>query len=1263
MSNQHSCDEQQTAGFGLLVQTHGVASHKLIRMAIAGLSRLQQTASARLEPIPGCGLLLQKPDTFFRALAESAGWNLSRRYAVGMLFLSQDPLRAAESRRIVAEELAKETLSLVGWRSVPVNPRVLTPAAQAALPRIEQLFVNAPPGWVMKDLDRRLYVARRRIEKRLAPLDPDFYVASLSNQVIVYKGWCQAADLPRFYLDLADIRLQSAICLFHKGTMPAGPVDWRHVQPHRFLAHSGHITTLAGNRQWAQARAYKFASPLLPDLQTAAPFVNQDDTGAASLDNMLELFLAGGLDLFRAVRLLVPPAWTHHPDIDVELKAFYDFNSMHMEPWEGPGALLMSDGRFAACALDRHGRRPARYLLTHDKILMLASESGIWDCSPDEVAEKGRVGAGELLVVDTYTAKLWSNFEIDNDLKHRHPYQEWLTEHRRVLLPFDAMADTQIGCRELDDVSLRRNQQLFALSQEAIAELQQSLLSAPSSTATRCHAGDVVYRHLLPCSAPLGVMPLNPVLDRPMMSLTTCMGREQNVFNETYGHAHRLQFSSPLLQFSDLRQLQSLDDTHYSFEVLDMTFEAAEGLVSALDRLSLQALEAVRRGIVLLILSDRIAEPLRLPIPAVLATAAVQQALVAAQLRCDCNLILDTGSVSSAHHAAILLGCGATAIYPYLAYETLASLVESGQLALTLRQTLQRYRQHLEEGLYRALARLGIGSLASFRCARLFEISGLAVEVSRRCFPGIACEPGNLDFARLTRMLLQQRDGIAVASAPAETRTRSAADDRPAAPEQPWHPLLSRLHTVAARLEAEEVCRLQAERTNVTPQRLIAAAEIQIDLLAKHDAEPPQHRDLGSLPALAQLLYELRILNPVARLTLRMELQPGLECHVASLIQAGIQRLSLVVGADAVTPGPCTDQRWSTALSRLHDWLSEQGCRQALQLQLETERLPADHLLHAFAQGADNIVLPISATERLTLAEQLWPEMVRLGLAPPTGEPTEHQGTVTESAAPLAMPAGRLEQQLRRELAPALATAQGGDYHFVIDNLDRAIAVWLTAARLSGIARPQPQPPMTLNFDGSAGDGFGSWNSDGIQLRLTGDANNHVGRGMAGGELVIRPHLGVSFRSEDAVLLGDHALYGATGGRLFAAGRAGDYFAACNQGASAVVEGVGDHACEAMCAGTVLILGTVGINLAAGLRGGMIIVHDPQHKLTSRQAPLSPRPVPLTALPEVQAILHSLLHAHLDATGSVLAKTVLADLPSHLSSFMVITAAATSPSV
>ncbi len=558
------------------------------------------------------------------------------------------------------------------------------------------------------------------------------------------------ADLPRFYLDLADLRLESSICLFHQRFSTNTQPRWPLAQPFRYLAHNGEINTIEGNRQWARARAYKFSSPLLPDLGTAAPFVNETGSDSSSLDNMLEMLLAGGMDLFRAMRMLVPPAWQNHPDMDDSLRAFYDFNSMHMEPWDGPAGIVMSDGRYAACNLDRNGLRPARYVVTKDKLITLASEIGIWDYAPDEVAEKGRVGPGELLVIDTRNAKVWHSAEIDDDLMSRHPYKEWLDKSVTRLTPMEELDDDSAnGRRNLQDEQLSVHQKLFGVSNEEIDQVlrvlgdigQEATGSMGDDTpmavlsSRERHIADYFRQKFAQVTNP----PIDPLRENHVMSLATCIGREMNVFCETDGHAHRVAFKTPVLLYSDMMQLLDLDGEHYKNSIIDINFDPSSvDLKQAILNICDEAEKAVRDGTVLLVLTDRGISKSTLPVPAAMAVGAVQKRLVDTNLRCDANIVVETGSARDPHQFAVLLGFGATAVYPYLAYETIAKLVDSGAMNKTYREAMLNFRNGINKGLFKIMSKMGISTIASYRCSQLFEAIGLHDDVVELCFHGVA---------------------------------------------------------------------------------------------------------------------------------------------------------------------------------------------------------------------------------------------------------------------------------------------------------------------------------------------------------------------------------------------------------------------------------------------------------------------------------------------------------------------------------------------
>ncbi|MGL4711262.1 MAG: glutamate synthase large subunit, partial [Shewanella sp.] len=598
-----------------------------------------------------------------------------------------------------------------------------------------------------------------RLEQQITE-DKDFYVASLSGQVIVYKGLMMPVDLPAFYPDLADIRLKSSICLFHQRFSTNTSPKWPLAQPFRYLAHNGEINTITGNRQWARARAYKFNSPLLPDLQQAAPFVNETGSDSSSLDNMLEMLLSGGMDLYRAMRLLIPPAWQSNPEMDDELKAFYDFNSMHMEPWDGPAGIVMTNGRHAACAVDRNGLRPSRYVITKDRILTLASEVGIWDYAADEVIEKGRVGPGELLVLDTLNGRLYQSFEIDNDLKRRHPYKEWMAKNSRTLTPAEDLASGQHGASELSPERLLQYQKQFGYTRE---ELEQVIwvLAKQGEEATGSMGDDTpmavlskksrsLYDYFRQKFAQVTNPPIDPLREKHVMSLTTCIGREQNLFNETTGNAYRVMFNSPILLFSDFNQLLGLDSTYYRANIVDLNYEPQEGLESAIRRITAEAERLARSGTTLLILSDRAIGKTAQVNPAAMAVGAVQQMLVNKSLRCDTNIIVETASARDPHHFAVLLGFGATAIYPYLVYESISELAKRHDLTDTTALMLN-FRYGIEKGLRKIMSKMGISTVGSYRCSQQFEAIGIASEVIELCFKGVISRIEGAGFAEIAQ--------------------------------------------------------------------------------------------------------------------------------------------------------------------------------------------------------------------------------------------------------------------------------------------------------------------------------------------------------------------------------------------------------------------------------------------------------------------------------------------------------------------------------
>ncbi|PAJ74381.1 glutamate synthase large subunit [Pseudoalteromonas sp. NBT06-2] len=1452
--------EKDNCGFGLIAHIDGQPSHKLVRTAITGLDRMQHRGgiAADGKTGDGCGLLLQKPDSFFHAIAQEKDWHLGKNYAVGMVFLNLDSDIANRTRVIIDEELEKETLSIVGWREVPTDTASLGPIAIEQLPRFEQVFINAPEGWRPKDLERRLYIARRRIEKRI-DFDKDFYFASLSGLVTIYKGLVMPADLPNFYLDLADMRMQSAICVFHQRFSTNTQPRWPLAQPFRYLAHNGEINTIEGNRQWARAREYKFSSPLLPDLSSAAPFVNESGSDSSSLDNMLEVFLAGGMDIFRAMRMLVPPAWQKNRAMDDDLRAFYDFNSMHMEPWDGPAGIVMSDGRFAACNLDRNGLRPARYVITQDGFITLASEIGIWDYSPDEVVDKGRVGPGELLVIDTLHGKVWQSDEIDQDLKSRHPYKEWLEKNVKRLVPFEKIDNALDSARKWDEEQLNLYQKMFGYSNE---ELDQALriMGENGQEATGSMGDDTpfavlsskersLFDYFRQKFAQVTNPPIDPLRENHVMSLATCIGREQNVFNETTGHAKRLQFDSPVLMCSDIEQLVNEDQAHYSNATINLNYLPSEGLKFALKRICNEAQQLAKNGIVLIILSDRDLTKDTLPVPAAMAVGAVQRRLVDNSLRCDTNIVIETGACRDPHQFAVLLGFGATAVYPYLAFASLAKMVRDTVIKKDDAQVFISYRNAINKGLYKIMSKMGISTIASYRCSMLFETVGLADEVVELCFKGVSNRIQGADFTdfqqeqtNLSRkawikrkqldhggLLKYVHDGEYHAYNPdvvgtLQTAVRSGdyadylkyadlVNNRPvttfrdllklnvsdngisiddvepaielykrfdsaamsigALSPEAHEALAIAMNTLGGRSNSGEggedvkrfgtvknsrIKQVASGRFGVTAHYLRNADIIQIkvaqgakpgeggqlpgDKVTPYIAKlrfsvpgvtlisPPPHHDIYSIEDLAQLIFDLKQVNPQALISVKLVSEPGVGTIATGVAKAYADLITISgydggTGASPLTSVKYAGSPWELGLAETQQALVENGLRHKIRLQTDgglktgldivkaailgaesfgfgtgpmvalgckflrichlnncatgvatqDEKLRQDHY-HGLPEMAMNyfkfiaqeareimaslgitrLVDLIGRTDLLEALEGKTSKQSKIDLSGLLAKPNNKSGeTLYNSTENISHYSGALNEKLLGQATKAINDKLGLQIRTRICNTDRSVGAMLSGyiAEKHG-NQGMVTAPIHIEFTGTAGQSFGVWNTGGLDMTLVGDANDYVGKGMTGGKLIIRPPVGSAFKSHEATILGNTCLYGATGGKLLAAGCAGERFGVRNSGVIAVVEGLGDNGCEYMTGGIVCVLGSTGINFGAGMTGGFAYVLDEAEDFAKRMNSELVELVDMNDLVIHHEHLRGLIAEHLDETGSCRAEMILEDFENYVSKFRLI---------
>ena len=1432
----HPEEFKDNCGFGLIAHMEGVPSHNLLQTAIEALTCMTHRGGINADGKTGdgCGLLIQKPDTFLRAVAkDSFGIDLPGMYAVGMVFLNQDETKANAARENMNREIVAAGLDLIGWRQVPIDPSVLGTLARERLPRIEQVFIGGE-GLDDQAFTVKLFSARRR-SSVANQADTEHYICSFSHKTIIYKGLMMPADLAAFYPDLGDERLQTSICVFHQrfstNTLPRWPL----AQPFRLLAHNGEINTITGNRNWAQARRPKFANEQIPDLDDLGPLVNRVGSDSSSMDNMLELLVTGGVDLFRGVRMIIPPAWQNVETMDADLRAFYEYNSMHMEPWDGPAGVVLTDGRYAVCLLDRNGLRPARWVTTANGYITLASEIGVWDYKPEDVIAKGRVGPGQILAVDTETGQVLHTDDIDNRLKSRHPYKQWLRKNAlRIQATLD---DHDHGSAFYDVDRLKQYMKMFQVTYEErdqvlrpLAEQGQEAVGSMGDDTPMAVLSKRVrspYDYFRQQFAQVTNPPIDPLREAIVMSLETCLGAERNVFEEGPDHANRAILTSPVISPAKWRTIMTLERPGFDRQVIDLNYDESIGLQAAIRNIAEQAEEAVRAGRSLLVLSDRAIAEGKLPAHAALAVGAVHHHLVEKGLRTDCNILVETATARDPHHFAVLLGFGATAVYPFLAYEVLGDLIRTGEVLGDLYEVFKYYRKGISKGLLKILSKMGISTVASYRGAQLFEAVGLSDEVVDQCFRGVASrikgarfvdleveqkllaheawsnrkplQPGGLlkyvyggeyhaynpDVVASLQVAVQQGsyekfkeytalvDSRPVAMIRDLLKVKVSENPLPLEEIEPLEAIFKRFDAAGISLGAlspeahealaeamnrlggrsnsgeggEDPSRYGTIRTSkikqvatgrfgVTPEYLVNAEVLQIKvaqgakpgeggqlpggkvngLIARLRyavpgvtlISPPPHHDIYSIEDLAQLIFDLKQVNPSALVSVKLVAEPGVGTVAAGVAKAYADLITISgydggTGASPITSIKYAGSPWELGLAEAHQTLRGNDLRGKVRVQTDGGLKTGLDVIKAAILGAESFgfgTAPMVAlgckylrichlnncatgvatqNDKLRkdhfigtvdmvvnfftfIAEETREWLARLGVRslgeligrtdlleqlPGETEKQQHldlSPLLNSDAIPADKPQfcqveknppfdqGLLAERMVEMAAMDIAEKRGGEYELNICNCDRSIG-----ARISGeIARRHGNQgmidaPVTFRFNGTAGQSFGVWNAGGLNLYLEGDANDYVGKGMTGGKLVITPPKGSAFKSQESAIIGNTCLYGATGGKLFAAGTAGERFGVRNSGAHAVVEGTGDHCCEYMTGGFICVLGRTGYNFGSGMTGGFAYVLDMDNSFVDRVN---------HELVEIQRINNEAMEAYRSHLQSVLAEYV-----------------------
>ncbi|KND22664.1 glutamate synthase [Enhydrobacter aerosaccus] len=1464
-SDQHNLYQpdvfKDNCGFGLIAHTHGEASHDLVQTAIHSLSCMTHRGGVAADGKTGdgCGLLIATPKVFFKKIASDNGFTLNEIFAVGTVFVNLDKALAQQSQDTLSQAIEAQGLLVAGWRDVPVDLSIVGDIARESLPGFKQILVNCPINMDEATFNRKLFVARRKAEIELKD-DPLFYVTSLTSQVVIYKGLVMPADLPAFFLDLQDERLASHIVVFHQrfstNTLPRWPL----AQPFRYLAHNGELNTIDGNRDWAVARTPKFVTDLIPELQQLQPLVNRVGSDSSSLDNMLEVLVSGGMDLFRALSILVPPAWQNVDTMDMDLRAFYEFYSQHMEAWDGPAGLVIQDGRYAVCMLDRNGLRPSRWVTTKNGYITVASEIGTWDYQPEDVIAKGRVGPGQMLVIDTETGNIMDTKAVGRQLKKAHPYRLWLRENAVRLRDDEQLEEKAYEQRETGE-HLLALQKMFHITneerteiirpsaengQEAVGSMGDDTPMAVLSKQVR-HVADFFRQQFAQVTNP----PIDPLREAIVMSLETCLGSEKNIFEPTPDHANRIVLSSPVLSSSKMMQLRSVTKPGFEIETIDLNYDESMPLEDAIKHICEQAAQAVRAGKVLIVLSDRNIEKSKVPANAIMVTGAVHHHLINVGLRADANLIIETGLVRDSHQLAVLLGFGATAVYPYLAYNVIADLVDKGDLLGDPLYAKNNFRKSLDKGLLKILSKMGISTVSSYRGAQLFEAVGLSEEVVELCFTGVESRISGATFDDLaidqqilaknafTKRVPLDQGGLlkfvfnkeyhafnpdVIQALHKAVRTgdydnykeyASIVNSRPVATlrdllqldtsksisvddVEPIEQILKRfdsagmslgalspeaheaiataMNTIGGRSNSGEggedptrygtirnskIKQVASGRFGVTPAYLRSAEVMQIkiaqgakpgeggqlpggkvnSLIARLRysvpgvtlISPPPHHDIYSIEDLAQLIFDLKQVNPNALVSVKLVSRPGVGT-IATGVAKAYADLITISGYDGGTAAsPLSSihyagSPWELGLSEAHQSLRVNGLRHKVRVQTDgglktgldvvkaailgaesfgfgttpmiavgckylrichlnncptgvaTQKSElrdehfigeAEMLINFFrfvaqetrewlaALGVRSMEELVGRTDLLSVMSGTTNKQQHLNLAPLLFTHSKGDGKPQTCQVERNEPfdKGLLAEQMVIDMMDTIKSAKGGDFSYRIGNCDRSIG-----ARISGeIAalhgnNGMASAPINLHLTGTAGQSLGVWNAGGLNIKLEGDANDYVGKGMAGGEIVIYPPKGSTFASQQTAIIGNTCLYGATSGHLYAAGTAGERFAVRNSGCFAVVEGTGDHCCEYMTGGVVTVLGKTGLNFGAGMTGGFAYVLDldgdffdrcnheliDMHRISSEQT-------------ENHRInLMSIIKTHVAKTGSQWGQTILDDFEHYVRKFYLV---------
>lgn len=1457
--------EHDACGMGFVASIKGEKSRQIIENALEVLRRLSHRAGAGADPETGdgAGILIQIPHRFFKREGLRLGLDMPRRrrYGIAMVFLPPDPVERQACEDVCEQMVEEEGQRFLGWRDVPLSPKHCGSIAKLTQPVCRQMYI-ARRRLIPSAFERKLYVIRKRIENRIREQCLDsrgiFHIPSMSAETIVYKGLLLPSQLQEYYLDLQESEFVSAIALVHSRFSTNTFPTWDLAQPFHYIAHNGEINTVRGNHNWMSARrtlleSAKFFGPV----DRLFPIIVPGRSDSAQFDNMLELLHLGGRSLPHAIMMMIPEAWENDQAMEHERRAFYEYSSRLMEPWDGPAAVAFTDGKLVGATLDRNGLRPARYIITKDGRVILSSEVGVTDIPDDQIVSKGRLRAGRMFVVDTVQGTILIDSEIKNEITRRYPYAQWLRTNALLLSNIAeqvtpaSFAGEALLCRQrafgysLEDLRLLLGT-MGETGKEAIGSMGNDTPLAVLSTQAPVLSA---YFHQL--FAQVTNPPIDPIREALVMTLEVGLGPDGNTFEETPEQCHNLRVSGPILSNEEIAKIAAVNEGVFEPITISICYPVEtgpKGLREALLQLLATVSEAVDEGYNIVILSDRQSGPTALAIPALLALSAVHQHLVRLGTRMHCGLVVETADARETHDLALLIGYGAAAINPYLALDTLRDMSAQGDLPCDVETAQANYIEALKSGLLKIMSKMGVSSLNSYRGAQMFEAVGLNREVIQNHFTGTASRLDGIGLDDLGREVLERHrrgygnmamviddilpvggvyqwrrrgevhkwtpETIAKLQAATKVGDRAlfkqyaeAIDDEEEAlctlrgrldfsnteaidmdEVEPVSEILKRFVTGAMSFgsisaEAHEtmaiamnriggrsnsgeggeeehrytpdangdsrrsaIKQVASGRFGVTSHYLVSADDIQIKMaqgakpgeggqLPGHKVDeriakvrwstpgvtlisPPPHHDIYSIEDLAQLVHDLQCVNPDARISVKLVSEVGVGTVASGVAKAGAGAVVIAGYSGGTGASPQSSIKhaglpWELGLAEAQQVLVQNNLRGRVKLQVDGGLRTGRDIVIATLLGAEEWGMATASLivtgcimlrkchlntcsvgvatqdaelrKRFTgspgdvvrffemVAQQVRELMAQLGfrtidemvgrvdclrarvstkeehwkarkldlgalLAEPVAPTTWERFCKHEHRNPLA---DHLDRQL---IAKCKSAMDGGEPVTIEDsvrNTDRSVGAMLSGviSKVHGSAG-LPDGSIRIKLSGSAGQSFGAFLASGVTLDLVGDANDYVGKGLSGGRIIVSPPKARSYVSEDNIIVGNTVLYGATRGEAYFSGIAGERFAVRNSGATAVVEGMGDHGCEYMTGGTVVCLGATGRNFAAGMSGGVAYVFERERSFRER---CNLEMVDLESLSSDSEVwlIYGIVQAHTRYTGSALGERIL----------------------